>query len=200
MVCLDESSKQLIAETRVQSKSRSATIIRHLGLALLWAPGLFIWLGDLRKAQEHAEWAAAHAQIHALGPYIAVVSGYKGALAIRCGDAQAGVWYLAECLEQLACLLDHLWGEVGHYDRALGSDDSHGSFRRDAGAGCNVEKALPWPKLRRALRREARNCDYLRPVASHAAHSSPNSCRAVSSYSLQSAALSSSRHRPLVPL
>ena len=72
-----------------------------LGLALSWAPGLFIWLGDLRKAQEHAEWAAAHAQIHALGPYIAVASGYKGALAIYCGDAQAGVRYLEECLEQL---------------------------------------------------------------------------------------------------
>ncbi len=72
-----------------------------LGLALSGAPGLFVWLGDLRKAQEHAEWAAAHAQIHALGPYIAVASGYKGALALYCGDTQAGVRYLEECLEQL---------------------------------------------------------------------------------------------------
>ena len=72
-----------------------------LGLALSWAPGLFIWLGDLRKAQEHADWAGAHAQTHALGPYIAVASGYKGALAICCGDAQAGVQYLQGCLEQL---------------------------------------------------------------------------------------------------
>jgi predicted ATPase/DNA-binding winged helix-turn-helix (wHTH) protein len=72
-----------------------------LGLALSWAPGLFIWLGDLRKAQEHADWAGAHAQTHALGPYIAVASGYKGALAIYSGDARAGVQYLEDCLEQL---------------------------------------------------------------------------------------------------
>jgi predicted ATPase len=72
-----------------------------LGLALSWAPGLFIWLGDLRKAQEHADWAGTHARTHALSPYIAVASGYKGALAICRGDAQAGLQYVEDCLEQL---------------------------------------------------------------------------------------------------
>jgi predicted ATPase len=72
-----------------------------LGLALSWAPELFIWLGDLRSAEQHAVWLEAHAQTHSLGPYIAVARGYKGTLAVSRGDAGEGVQNLQACLEQL---------------------------------------------------------------------------------------------------
>jgi len=72
-----------------------------LGLALSWAPELFIWLGDLRSAEQHAVWLGAHAQTHSLGPYIAVARGYKGILAISRGDIGEGVQNLRVCLQQL---------------------------------------------------------------------------------------------------
>ena len=49
-----------------------------LGLALSWAPGMFLWLGDSSTAQEHADWLISHAETHSLGPYLAVGRGYKG--------------------------------------------------------------------------------------------------------------------------
>jgi predicted ATPase/DNA-binding winged helix-turn-helix (wHTH) protein len=72
-----------------------------LGLALSWAPGLFLWAGDLRSAEEHADWLSSHAERHSLGPYSAVARGYKGASAIARGDAEAGVEHLRGSLEQL---------------------------------------------------------------------------------------------------
>ena len=72
-----------------------------LGLALSWAPGIFLWVGDLPSAEEHADWLTAHAESHSLGPYLAVARGYKGALAIGRGDARVGVENLQGCLEQL---------------------------------------------------------------------------------------------------
>jgi predicted ATPase len=72
-----------------------------LGLALSWAPELFIWFGDLRSAEQHAIWLETHAQTHSLGPYTAVARGYKATLAIRRGDAGGGVHDLQVCLQQL---------------------------------------------------------------------------------------------------
>lgn len=72
-----------------------------LGLALSWAPLLFMWLGDRDSAAEHAEWLDAHAKAHSFGPYIAVARGYKGALAVSRGDAGAGIVDLEESLAQL---------------------------------------------------------------------------------------------------
>jgi hypothetical protein len=43
----------------------------------------------------------SHAESHSLGPYLAVGRGYKGALAVRKGDARGGVESLQACLEQL---------------------------------------------------------------------------------------------------
>jgi len=80
-----------------ESKSHPAS----LGLALSWAPGLFLWTGDLQSAEEHADWLLSHAESHSLRPYLAVARGYKGALAIRRGDARAGVEDLQGCLGQL---------------------------------------------------------------------------------------------------
>jgi len=71
-----------------------------LGLALAWAPGLFLWLGDLLAAEAHADRLIAHAEAHSLTPYLAVGQSYKGAVAIRRGDARAGVADLESGLRQ----------------------------------------------------------------------------------------------------
>jgi tetratricopeptide (TPR) repeat protein len=72
-----------------------------LAVALSWAPGVFLWIGDLRRAEEHADRLISHAEAHSLGPYLAVGHGYKGVLAVRNGDARYGVERLQSCLEQL---------------------------------------------------------------------------------------------------
>ena len=46
----------------------------------------------------------SHAESHSLGPYLAVGRGYKGALAVRKGDARGGVESLKACLEQLCTM------------------------------------------------------------------------------------------------
>jgi hypothetical protein len=89
---------------RVRQTIKDAESKRHpasLGLALSWAPGLFLWVGDLHSAEEHADWLHSHAEYHSLRPYIAVARGYKGALALGRGNATAGVEDLRGCLEQL---------------------------------------------------------------------------------------------------
>jgi predicted ATPase/DNA-binding winged helix-turn-helix (wHTH) protein len=72
-----------------------------LGLALSWAPGIFLWIGDLASAKEHVDWLISHAQSHSLGPYLAVARGYRGMLAIAQGEASVGVENLRHCLGQL---------------------------------------------------------------------------------------------------
>ncbi len=75
-----------------------------LGLALAWAPGMFLWIGDLRAAEEHADRLIAHAESHSLGPYLAVGRSYQGAIALRRGDAKGGVESLQASLQQLHAL------------------------------------------------------------------------------------------------
>ena len=72
-----------------------------LAIALSWAPLIFLWSGDLHRAEEHADWLIAHAESHSLGPYIAVGRSYKGALAIRRGEARSGVETLEAGLARL---------------------------------------------------------------------------------------------------
>lgn len=62
-----------------------------LAIALALAPLIFLWIGDLRSAEEHADWLISHAESHSLGPYLAIGRSCKGALAIRRGDARGGV-------------------------------------------------------------------------------------------------------------
>jgi predicted ATPase len=72
-----------------------------LGLALSWAPGIFLWTGDLQSADEYSNWLLSHAETHSLRPYLAVARGYRGSLAIGRGDATTGVEDLENSLEQL---------------------------------------------------------------------------------------------------
>lgn len=72
-----------------------------LAIALSWAPLIFLWTGDLRRAEEHADWLISHAESHSLGPYLAIGRSCKGALAIRRGDARGGVETLEGGLTRL---------------------------------------------------------------------------------------------------
>jgi predicted ATPase/DNA-binding winged helix-turn-helix (wHTH) protein len=62
-----------------------------LGLALSWAPGVFLWMGDSQSALEHVDWLLAHAETYSLGPYLAVGGSCKGAVSIARGEAEIGV-------------------------------------------------------------------------------------------------------------
>jgi predicted ATPase/DNA-binding winged helix-turn-helix (wHTH) protein len=72
-----------------------------LALTLQWAASILLWVGDLRRAEEHIDWFFAHADSHSLRPYVAVGLGLKGALAIRREDARSGVEALRGVLERL---------------------------------------------------------------------------------------------------
>ncbi len=75
-----------------------------LGLALSWAPGMFVWVGDYSSANEYTEWLLSHAEMHALRPYLAVALGYQGMLAVGRGEARNGIEKLRECLEQFRAM------------------------------------------------------------------------------------------------
>jgi tetratricopeptide (TPR) repeat protein len=92
------------AAERVRRTIKDAERKNHpasLGLALSWAPGVFLWIGDLGDAEEHTNWLMSHAESHSLRPYFAVARAYRGALAIARDDPKGGVENLQDCLEQL---------------------------------------------------------------------------------------------------
>jgi predicted ATPase/DNA-binding winged helix-turn-helix (wHTH) protein len=89
---------------RVRQNMKDAEQRNHpgsLSLALAWALGTFFWAGDLQSAEENTGRLIAHARAHSLGPYLVVARGHLGTMAIRRGDAEAGVESLRTCLEQL---------------------------------------------------------------------------------------------------
>ena len=95
------------ARARLEQTIKAAECKDHpasLGLALSWAPGIFLWIGDLQGAEAHTDWLVLHAEAHSLGPYLTVGRGYKGTLAIGRGDAKAGVENLRSCLDQLRAM------------------------------------------------------------------------------------------------
>ena len=93
-----ESMRRIIADAQHADQPAS------LGVALSWAPGVFLWTGDLASADQHADWLLSHAETHSEAPYHAVGLGHKGVLAIRQGDAQTGVDRLQQCLKRLAAM------------------------------------------------------------------------------------------------
>jgi tetratricopeptide (TPR) repeat protein len=72
-----------------------------LSIALVWAVSVFLWVGDLARADHHIERLLARAEPHSLGPYLAVGRGFQGELAIRRGDADSGVRNLRHGLTEL---------------------------------------------------------------------------------------------------
>lgn len=81
-----------------------AEVLNHpltLSIALVWAISVFLWVGDLARAEEHIDRLFSRAEFHSLGPYLALGRGFKGELAIRRGDASSGVESLRSCLAEL---------------------------------------------------------------------------------------------------
>jgi predicted ATPase len=72
-----------------------------LCIALIWAVSVFLWSGDLERAEENIDRFIAHAQARSMEPYLAVGRGVKGELAILRGNAKSGVESLRRCLEEL---------------------------------------------------------------------------------------------------
>ena len=72
-----------------------------LAIALIWATTVFLWTGDFRSADASTQRTVDCADAHSLAPYLLVGQGFRGELAMRCGDARAGVATLQTCLEQL---------------------------------------------------------------------------------------------------
>ncbi|MCP3372915.1 ATP-binding protein [Bradyrhizobium cajani] len=72
-----------------------------LCIALIWAVSIDLWSGDLDGAEENIDRFIAHAESRSMGPYLAVGRGVKGELAIRRGDAAAGVETIRACLREL---------------------------------------------------------------------------------------------------
>jgi hypothetical protein len=72
-----------------------------LCISLMGIGPVFLWIGDLSSAQEITETLIEHAKKHSLAPCYATGIGLKGELALRRGEAKAGVQLLRACLEDL---------------------------------------------------------------------------------------------------
>jgi predicted ATPase/DNA-binding winged helix-turn-helix (wHTH) protein len=72
-----------------------------LSITLVWAVSVFLWVGDLARADQHIQRLFARAEPHSLGPYLAVGRGFQGELAIRRGDADGGIRSLRHSLTEL---------------------------------------------------------------------------------------------------
>jgi predicted ATPase/DNA-binding winged helix-turn-helix (wHTH) protein len=88
------------ARLAVQAAAGTDHPLTH-SIALVWAISVFLWAGDLQLADEHVDRLFSCAEPHALRPYLAVGRGFRAELAIRRGDAAAGVASLRACLEEL---------------------------------------------------------------------------------------------------
>lgn len=72
-----------------------------LAIALVWAISVFLWTGDLDRAEQHIDRLFSRARFHSLAPYLAVGQGFRGEIAIRRGDAEGGVRQLRQSLATL---------------------------------------------------------------------------------------------------
>lgn len=81
-----------------------AEVLNHpltLSIGLIWAVSVMLWVGDLKRAEDHIDRLFSRAEFHALGPYLALGRAFKGELAIRRGNASSGVESLRSCLAEL---------------------------------------------------------------------------------------------------
>jgi predicted ATPase/DNA-binding winged helix-turn-helix (wHTH) protein len=72
-----------------------------LAVASIWAISVLLWTGELQSAVAYVEMLIALAESHSLAPYLLVAQGFKSEIAIRQGDARAGVESLQEALRRL---------------------------------------------------------------------------------------------------
>ncbi len=86
---------------RAVSEARNMGHSLTLAIALLWDIIVFVWSGDLQSAEAGLDQLIALSEPHSLAPYAFVGKGFKGALAIRRGDANAGVEAVRSSLQKL---------------------------------------------------------------------------------------------------
>jgi predicted ATPase/DNA-binding winged helix-turn-helix (wHTH) protein len=86
-----------------QSVKEASSVAHPVALSrtLVWAVSVFLRVGDLQSADATTDLLISHAEAQAMGPYRALGNGYKATLAIRRGDAKAGVENLQRALETL---------------------------------------------------------------------------------------------------
>jgi predicted ATPase/DNA-binding winged helix-turn-helix (wHTH) protein len=91
------------ADLAQRAIEHAASIIHPVPLsrALVWGVSVFLWTGDVARAERHVDWLIGHAETHSLAPYQAVGLGYQGELAISRGDARTGVRSLEASLAML---------------------------------------------------------------------------------------------------
>ncbi|GGC75263.1 ATP-binding protein [Chelatococcus reniformis] len=92
------------AVKRAVLTTEEAEAVAHpltLSIALVWAVSVLLWVGDLERAQASIDRLFARAELHSLGPYLAVGRGFQGELAIRRGAADGGVADLKAGLAEL---------------------------------------------------------------------------------------------------
>jgi len=92
-------AQQLALQTVAEAAQMDHPIT--LCIALIWLVSIDLWSGELDSADANIDRFIAHADSHAMGPYLAAGRGVKGELAIRRGDAAGGVETIQACLREL---------------------------------------------------------------------------------------------------
>ena len=72
-----------------------------LCIALLYSISVFLWAGELDRAEAYVEHFVAEAERYSLTPYVIAGTGIRGEIAIRRGQAEAGVPMLLASLDAL---------------------------------------------------------------------------------------------------
>lgn len=70
-------------------------------IALVWTLGIYIWMGDLERAEASLATFSRIAEANMFGPYIAASQGMRGAIAIRAGQPDEAIGWLEESLARL---------------------------------------------------------------------------------------------------
>lgn len=70
-------------------------------IALIYSATVFLWTGDLSRAEGITERLTDHSRRHSLAPYGAVAVGLKGEIAIGKGNPEAGLDMLRNAIETL---------------------------------------------------------------------------------------------------
>jgi predicted ATPase/DNA-binding winged helix-turn-helix (wHTH) protein len=87
----------------IRVESEAATLdhpVTHC-IALVWTLGIYIWLGDLERAEASLQTFSRIAEANMLAPYIAASLGMRGAIAIRAGRPDEAIGWLEESLTRL---------------------------------------------------------------------------------------------------
>src|SRR5262249_21984937 len=86
---------------RTIDEAEQNSVPASLAATLSFVASVFIWVGDLRRAEEHVDRLIPQAEAYSLNPFLHVARAYKGILAIYNGNARSGVQTLQDCLKLL---------------------------------------------------------------------------------------------------